>query len=61
MQQAGPFSRLPYKSKVMKTDTSLNLMLVVFCAALLGFIFLSNRLHHHVQAKQLMLEKPVNQ
>ncbi len=45
----------------MKSNTSLNLMLLVFCAALLGFVLLSNRLHHKLQLRQLETEQQVKQ
>lgn len=45
------------ENKPMKSDTSLNLMLLVFCAALLGFVLLSNRLHHKLQVRQLQTEQ----
>jgi hypothetical protein len=47
------------KNKPMKSDTSLNLMLLVFCAALLGFVLLSNRLHHKLQVRQLQTEQQI--
>ncbi len=40
----------------MKTDTSMNLMLVVFCLVLIGFVMLNNKLSHDLNRKQAELE-----
>jgi D-alanyl-lipoteichoic acid acyltransferase DltB (MBOAT superfamily) len=40
----------------MKTDTSMNLMLVVFCMVMIGFVFFSKKLSDKIQEKQYRLE-----
>lgn len=40
----------------MKTDTSMNLMLVVFCVILIGFVLLNNRMSEALSKKQAELE-----
>ena len=40
----------------MKTDTSMNLMLVVFCAVLIGFVLLNNRMSESLCKKQAQVE-----
>ncbi len=44
----------------MKTDTSMNLMLVVFCLVLIGFVMLNGKLSHDLNKKQAALEKIEN-
>ncbi len=41
----------------MKTDTSMNLMLVVFCVVLIGFVLLNARMSETLYKKQAELEK----
>ncbi len=41
----------------MKTDTSMNLMLVVFCVVLIGFVLLNARMSESLCKKQAELEK----
>ncbi|MCS6819121.1 MAG: hypothetical protein RMJ53_03460 [Chitinophagales bacterium] len=41
----------------MKTDTSTNLMLVVFCLALIAFVIFSNKVSESIKTKQAMIEK----
>lgn len=41
----------------MKTDTSMNLMLVVFCVILIGFVLLNARMSEALSKKQAELEK----
>ncbi|MCS6934321.1 MAG: hypothetical protein NZM35_04110 [Chitinophagales bacterium] len=41
----------------MKTDTSMNLMLVVFCIVLAGFVILNSRMNEAISKKQQALEK----
>ncbi len=41
----------------MKTDTSMNLMLVVFCVILIGFVFLNSRMSEAMSKKQAEVEK----
>ncbi|HLP19886.1 MAG TPA: hypothetical protein VK174_06270 [Chitinophagales bacterium] len=41
----------------MKTDTSMNLMLVVFCVILIGFVLLNARMSEVLYKKQAELEK----
>ena len=36
----------------MKTDTSMNLMLVVFCVILIGFVLLNSRMCEAMSKKQ---------
>lgn len=43
----------------MKTDTSMNLMLVVFCVILIGFVVLNNRMSEALNKKQSELERSV--
>jgi len=43
----------------MKTDTSMNVMLVVFCVILIGFVLLNNRMSETLCKKQAELEKRV--
>lgn len=40
----------------MKTDTSTNLMLVVFCLALIGFVIFSSKVSESIKTKQAMIE-----
>lgn len=40
----------------MKTDTSMNLMLVVFCVVLIGFVLLNSRMSEALGKKQAALE-----
>jgi hypothetical protein len=40
----------------MKTDTSMNLMLVVFCVVLIGFVMLNARMSESLNKKQAELE-----
>lgn len=40
----------------MKTDTSMNLMLVVFCVILIGFVMLNNKMSDALNKKQADLE-----
>jgi len=40
----------------MKTDTSMNLMLVVFCVVLIGFVLLNARMSESLGKKQVALE-----
>jgi preprotein translocase subunit SecG len=40
----------------MKTDKSTNLMLVVFCAVLIGFVFLSSKMSDTMRARQAALD-----
>lgn len=42
----------------MKTDTSMNVMLVVFCAVLIGFVLLNARMSESLCKKQAELEHP---
>lgn len=41
----------------MKTDTSMNFMLVVFCAILLCFVFFSSKLSESLKIKQAQVEQ----
>lgn len=41
----------------MKTDSSMNLMLVVFCIILIGFVFLNSRMCEALNKKQAEFEK----
>ncbi len=41
----------------MKTDTSMNLMLAVFCVVLIGFVLLNCRMSEALSKKQAALEK----
>ncbi len=43
----------------MKTDTSMNLMLVVFCVILVGFVLLNNQMSEALSKKQAELEHNV--
>lgn len=40
----------------MKTDTSMNLMLVVFCVILIGFVMLNSKMSDALNKKQADLE-----
>lgn len=40
----------------MKTDTSMNLMLVVFCVVLIGFVLLNSRMSEALSKKQAAFE-----
>lgn len=40
----------------MKTDTSMNLMLVVFCVVLIGFVLLNARMSEVLNKKQAEME-----
>ncbi|MFN8300182.1 MAG: hypothetical protein U0T75_13850 [Chitinophagales bacterium] len=44
----------------MKTDTSMNLMLIVFCLVLIGFVMLNGKLSHDLNKKQTALEQVEN-
>ncbi|HRN95360.1 MAG: hypothetical protein M9931_08305 [Chitinophagales bacterium] len=44
----------------MKTDTSTNLMLVIFCLALIGFVIFSSKVNVNIKAKQALIEKGVD-
>ena len=39
-------------SPIMKTDTSMNVMLVVFCVILIGFVMLNSRMCEAMNKKQ---------
>jgi len=41
----------------MKTDTSMNVMLVVFCIILVGFVLLNSKMNDAMQKKQATYEK----
>ena len=41
----------------MKTDTSTNLMLVLLCLALIGFVIFSTKVSESIKTKQALLEK----
>ncbi|MBL0309969.1 MAG: hypothetical protein IPP77_09905 [Bacteroidetes bacterium] len=41
----------------MKTDTSMNLMLVVFCLILIGFVLFNSRMSNMMDKKQAELEQ----
>ncbi|MDB5281746.1 MAG: hypothetical protein JWO06_821 [Bacteroidota bacterium] len=41
----------------MKTDTSMNLMLVVFCVILIGFVLLNSRMSESLNKKQAEFAK----
>ena len=41
----------------MKTDTSMNLMLVVFCVILIGFVLLNSRMSESLNKKQAEFQK----
>jgi preprotein translocase subunit SecG len=43
----------------MKSETSLNFMLVVFCVALIGFVLLNGKIADTLNEKQAALEKNV--
>lgn len=43
----------------MKTDTSMNLMLVVFCVILIGFVLINKHLSESLGKKQAELEKRI--
>jgi len=45
-----------FKPTNMKTDTSMNLMLVVFCVVLIGFVLLNSRMSEALGKKQAALE-----
>jgi preprotein translocase subunit SecG len=40
----------------MKTDTSMNLMLVVFCVVLIGFVLLNRKMSDSLNKKQAEIE-----
>jgi hypothetical protein len=40
----------------MKTDTSTNLMLVVFCVVMIGFVIFSTKVSETLRAKQAAVE-----
>ncbi len=40
----------------MKTDTSMNLMLVVFCVVLIGFVLLNRKMNDSLNRKQAETE-----
>jgi len=41
----------------MKSNTSMNVMLVVFCAILVVFVFVSSKVNDHNKTKQSELER----
>lgn len=41
----------------MKTDTSMNLMLVVFCVILIGFVLLNSRMCEAMNKKQVEFQQ----
>ncbi len=41
----------------MKTDTSMNLMLVVFCVVLIGFVILNRKMSESLNKKQAGVEQ----
>lgn len=41
----------------MKTDTSMNLMLVVFCVILIGFVLFNSRMSDKMDRKQAEMER----
>jgi hypothetical protein len=41
----------------MKTDTSMNLMLVAFCVILIGFVLFNSRMSETLNKKQAEFEK----
>lgn len=41
----------------MKTDTSMNFMLVVFCVILIGFVLLNSRMSEAMSKKQAEFEQ----
>lgn len=41
----------------MKTDTSMNVMLVVFCILLVGFVLFNSKMNDAMQKKQAAFEK----
>jgi preprotein translocase subunit SecG len=43
----------------MKTDTSMNLMLVVFCVILIGFVLLNTRMSEMLSKRQAELENRI--
>ena len=43
----------------MKTDTSMNLMLVVFCIILIGFVLLNSRMCEAMNKKQVEYQQQV--
>jgi len=43
----------------MKTDTSMNFMLVVFCVILIGFVLLNSRMSEAMSKHQADMEKQV--
>ncbi|MFN8309754.1 MAG: hypothetical protein U0T73_14035 [Chitinophagales bacterium] len=43
----------------MKSDTSMNITLVVFCVILIGFVFFSSKMNEHNKARQEQLEQTV--
>jgi hypothetical protein len=43
----------------MKTDTSMNLMLVVFCVILIGFVLLNSRMCEAINKKQADYQQKV--
>ena len=43
----------------MKTDTSMNFMLVVFCVILIGFVLLNSRMSEAMSKRQADMEKQV--
>ena len=46
-----------FKQVEMKTDTSMNLMLVVFCVILIGFVLLNSRMSESLNKKQAEYQK----
>lgn len=45
----------------MKTDTSINIMLIVFCIILIGFVILNGRMNAEQQKMQAAYENKAQQ
>ncbi len=45
----------------MKTDTSTNLMLVVFCVVMIGFVIFSSKVSETLRAKQAAVETAITE
>jgi hypothetical protein len=45
----------------MKTDTSTNLMLVVFCVVMIGFVIFSSKVSEILHAKQAAIEVTITE
>lgn len=41
----------------MKTDTSMNLMLVIFCVILIGFVLLNSKMSDNMNRKQAEINR----